>query len=335
MAAGIKALRRLQIGKESGGAPGTLVAATTIWRGTGTIDDTRQVVTVVEDVGTLIPPVRTYTSKLSGGLSMESIEATYEQLPYILEAGVKKIGTGVADGAACKVYDYTFPEATMNTVETYTIEGGDNIEAERFGYAFVTDFTLSGSGGEAVKMGANWVGRQVALNAFTGALAIPAVEDILFSNGILAIDTVAAAYGTTPKSSTFLDMNLAVKTGWLPVWTGDGGTGQQFNFIKCVKPEIVLNITFEHETTSIAEKVFWRAGTPRKIQMKWTGTTLAGVVYSAKTLVINLAGKWTKFSKLGERDGNDIITATFVAGYDLTALDVGDIIVVNALATLT
>lgn len=333
MTQGLKALRKLQLGDEAA-LPGTAVAATQIWRGTGTIEDTRDVRTVVEDVGTLIPPVRTYTAKLGAGLSFDSVEATYEQLPYILEASILKIHTGVADGVACKVYDYTFPEATMNTIQTYTIEGGDNASAERMEYSFVTDFTLSGVGGEALMMSANWVGRQVALNAFTGGLTVPTVEEILFSNGTLCIDPVAGAYGATPKSSTFLDMNFSYKSGWTPVWTGDGGTGTMFNFIKCIKPEGILDITFEHETTSIAEKAFWRAGTPRLIQIKFTGTTLAGVVYSTKTLILNLAGKWTKFSKLGDRDGNDIISATFTVGYDATKADTGNIIVVNALANL-
>jgi hypothetical protein len=233
------------------------------------------------------------------------------------------------------VYTYNFPEATMNTIRTYTIEGGDNAEAERMEYAFVSDFTLTGKGGEAVMMSANWIGRQVALNAFTGALSIPTVEEIMFSKGTLAIDSVSSAYGATTKSSTFLEMNFNYKSGWTPVWTADGGTGLLYNFIKCVKPEITLDITFEHEASSQAEKVFWRAGTARLVQVKFVGSVLNGTTYENKTLILNLPGKWTKFSKLGEQDGNDIIVGTFVVGYDQTKADAGQIIVVNANASLT
>jgi hypothetical protein len=333
--AGIKALRKLQLGKESLIAPGTAVAATTIWRGVGTIDDTRVTNTVVEDVGTLIPPTRTYTAAYGADLAMESVEATFEQLPYILNASIASVITGVADGAACKVYTFNFPEASLNTIRTFTIEGGDNMEAERMMYSYVNDFSLTGKGGEAVMMSANWKGQKVELNAFTGALSIPTVEEIMFSKGTLAIDAVASAYGATVKSSTFLEMNFNVVSGWMPVWTADGGTGLVYNFIKCGKPEITLDITFEHDASSMAEKVFWRAGTPRLVQVKFTGTTLAGATYSAKTLILNLAGKWTKFSKLGEQDGNDIITGTFVVGYDATKGDAGSIIVVNGNAALT
>jgi hypothetical protein len=290
---------------------------------------------VIEDVGTYIPPTRTYTAAYGAELAMESVEATFEQLPYLLNASIASVVTGAADGVASKVYTFNFPEATMNTIRTFTIEGGDNQEAERMEYSFVTDFQLTGKGGEAVMMSANWVGRQVALNAFTGALSIPTVEEIMFSKGTLAIDAVASAYGTTTKSSTFLEMNFSYKSGWMPVWTADGGTGLMYNFIKCGKPEAILDITFEHDASSAAEKVFWRAGTARLVQVKFLGTVLDGTTYDNKTLILNLPGKWTKFSKLGEQDGNDIIVGTFTVGYDATKADAGQIIVVNANAALT
>jgi hypothetical protein len=333
--AGIKALRKIQLGRETNA--GVAVAATAIWRGLGTIEDTRNEVVVAEDVGTLIPPVRTYTAALGGALAMEAVPATFEQLPHILEAGILAIGTGVADGAGTgKIYDYAFPEATSNAIKTYTIEGGDNEAAEEVEYCYVADFALSGKGGEALTMAANWLGRQVSTSTFTGALAIPTVEEILFSKGALYIDAVAGSYGATIKSSTFLAMDLKVKTGWIPVWTADGGAGNFFGFIKCPKPEIILDITFEHEASSIAEKAAWRAKTPRLIQLKFLGSALTtpGTTYTYRSLIINLAGRWSKFSKLGEQDGNDIVTGTFVAGYDPTKADVGQIIVVNQLATI-
>ncbi len=48
---GVKALRKIQIGKET--TAGTAVAATTIWRGMGTIEDQREIRRIDEDVGVL------------------------------------------------------------------------------------------------------------------------------------------------------------------------------------------------------------------------------------------------------------------------------------------
>jgi len=122
--AGVKALRKIQLGDES--PAGTAVAASTIWRGLGAIEDQREVVFAEEDVGVLPGVDRTYTPKLLAALAMEETEATFEQLPYILEAGVKSV-SGVKDGdGSGYAYTFAFPTTAANTPLTYTIEMGDN-----------------------------------------------------------------------------------------------------------------------------------------------------------------------------------------------------------------
>lgn len=329
---GIKAFRKLQLGREA--VAGTAVPATTLWRGLGTIEDQRETVEVDEDVGLFSGADRTYSGKLGALLPMEAVPASFEQFPHILEAGILAIGTGVADGAgAGKIYDYTIPETTANAIKTYTIEGGDDQEAEEMEYSFVQDFALEGKPGEPWMISANWLGRQVTVSSFTGAITVPTVEDMLFSNTKFYIDPVGSAYGTTLKSNTLLGASLKFKTGWKAVFAADGQL--YFSFIKGVKPTITLEITFEFNTTAVAEKVIWRAQTPRKIQLKCEGSAItAGTTYSKKTMIINLVGKWSKFSKIGENEGNDIVTGTFNGKYNATAADAGDIIIVNTLATI-
>jgi len=329
---GIKAFRKLQMGRET--VAGTAVAATSLWRGLGTIEDTREQVDVDEDIGLFSGADRTYQGKLGALLSLESIPATFEQFPHILEAGIVAVGTGVADGAGSgKIYDYPVPEAAASVIKTYTWEGGDNEEVEEMEHCFVQDFGLDGKPGEAWMVSANWIGRQVSISSYTGAIAVPTVEDMLFSKTKFYIDAVASAYGTTLKSSTLLGASLKFKTGWKPVWTADGQL--YFSTIKAVKPEITLDLTLEFNGTSVAEKVNWRAQTPRKIQLKCEGSALTpGTTYSYKTMIVNLVGKWDKFSKIGEAEGNDIVTGTFRGKYNATAADAGNIIVVNTLATI-
>ena len=49
--------------------------------------------------------------------------------------GVDGIITGTADGAGTgKIYTYTFPTTAKKVIKTYTIEGGDDQEAERMEY---------------------------------------------------------------------------------------------------------------------------------------------------------------------------------------------------------
>ena len=334
--AGIKALRKIQLGRE--GTAGTAVAATAVWRGVGTIDDKRETVFPPEDVGYISGLDRAYTPKLGAGLSMEDTPACFENVMHVFEAGIEEVGTGVADGSGSgKIYAYDLPTDTKRVVtdiKTYTIEGGDDAGAEEMEYAFVSDFKLSGKGGEAVMVSSEWVGRQVTPTTFGTGAVIPDVEEVLFSKGKLYIDNADGTIGTTQASETFLGMELSCKTGWQAVFTGDGAT--YFTFAKLAAPEVVLNITFEHDATSIAEKAAWRAGTARLLRLKFDGSALgtSGTSYAAKALVVDLAGKWEKFDKIGEQDGNDIVSGTFRARYNATAALFAEITVVNEVASV-
>lgn len=330
--AGVRALRKIQLGLET--TAGTAVAATALWRGMGTIEDQRETVFPEEDIGLLSGADRTYVPKLLAALTLDETEATFEQLGYPLSAGVKNVVSGSADGSGSgKIYTYDFATNAQATVKTYTLEGGDDQQEEEMEYSFVTAFTLKGVAGEAWKVSSDWQGRQVAPSTFTAAIAVPTVEEMLFSKTKLYID--ATTIGTTQKTQTLLEASLDVKTGITPVFTADGQL--YFSFTKQVMPEVVLEVTFEHDGTAVAEKAAWRAGTTRLIQLKCEGSTLttAGTTYSVKTAIINLAGKWEKFDKLGESDGNDVVKGTLRARYHSTSGQFATIILVPELASLT
>lgn len=329
--AGIKSLRKIQMGKET--TAGTLVNATTLWRGTGVLEDAKEVKVVEEDVGYLSGLDRVYIPKLLAKLAMENTPATFEQLPYLGEAGIKAVGTGVADGAGGgKIYAYPMPTTQKNSINTYTLEGGDDQQEEEAEYGFVEAFKLSGKGGEALMMSADWVGRQIAANSFTASITPPAVEEILFGKGLLYIDTTTL--GTTVKSNTLLGMDVAAKTGWVPVFSADGQL--YFSFAKVTAPEVTLDITFEHDATAVAEKAACVAKTRRLIRLKFTGSAVtSGSAYNAKTLLLDFGGKWTKFDKIGELNGNDIVKGTFLARPSETDSNFFTMTVVNALTALT
>jgi hypothetical protein len=329
---GIKALRKLQFGRET--VPGTAVPATTIWRGVGVIEDQRETKFVEEDVGYLSGVDRAYQPKLYGALSLDAIEATFEQFPHLLEMGIETV-TPVLDGTGSDyIYTYDGPTTAINTLKHYTIEGGDNQEAEEMEYCFAEKIKLEGKAGEALKMSADIRGRQVIVSSFTGALALPTVEEILTSKGKLYIEAIGGTWGATLKSNTLLEFGLEIGTGLVPVWTMDGAL--YFSFVKSTPPEVVASLTFEHDAISAAEKVKWRAGTPGLIQVKFEGSTVTtpGTTYSKKTLIVNLAGRWEKFDSLADTDGNDTIKGTFRSRYNSTAAKYFQIIVVNELTAL-
>lgn len=329
--AGIQALRRIQLGRES--TAGTAVAATTIWRGIGVLEDTRETVFPEEHVGILMPIDRSYVPRLSGEISLESIPATFEQILHVLEAGVMTVSPVVDTGGSGYVYTYPLPSAAQQAIQTYTIEGGDDEQAEEMEYAFVTEFTLEGNSGEAVMISSTWRGRQVQNTTFTPGLSLPAVEEVLFQRGKLYIDSVSGTAGTTQAANTFLNFSLSVQTGQTPVFTGDGEL--YFSFHKQVRPEITLDVTFEHDSIGVQEKNAWRNQTPRLLRLEFEGTALTTAgTYTNKTLIIDLAGKWESFDSLGEQDGNDTLSGTFRVAYNPTYGGSGQIIVVNEVASV-
>jgi hypothetical protein len=327
---GVKTLRKLQFGTES--TKGTLVAATTVWGGTGTIEDTIGVKLADEDVGLLMGRTRTYVASKGAKLTTEA-EASFEQLPAIFDSGIKTVA-GVKDGAGTGyAYTYALPTTAANTIKARTWEGGDDSGAEVMEYCFVTDFKLTGKANEALKISADWVGRQVAVQAFTGSIAIPTLDVIPFNTGILYIDAVTTHPATTAKSNTLLSVEFGGKTGFVPYPAASGSL--YFGAEKQVQPEFELKVIFEHDATSVAEKVAWRAQTARSIRLKWIGTALGtGATYTYKTLILDLLGVWTKFDKIGEQNGDDIVAGTLACRYNATAASSGQFIVVNELSAL-
>lgn len=330
--AGVKALRKIQMGKES--TAGTIVAATTLWRGMGTLDDQREVVFPTEDVGIISGTTRSYVRKLGGAISLESVEATFEQLPHILEAGVKQVGSGVVDtGGSGYVYSYPMTVDTINTVQTYSIEGGDNQQAEVMEYSYVESFELTGTAGEAIMMSASLLGRQVQNQAFTGSVSIPTVEEILFTKARLYIDASGGTIGATQLSDTLLGFALSVKTGLIPKYTANGEL--YFQFAQMTAPEVTLQLTYEHNGSAVAEKTAWRDLDTRLMRLEIDGSALSSAgTFTYKTLRIDLAGIYEDFEPLGDQDGNDILTCTLRARYSPADALFAEFVVVNELSAI-
>ncbi len=332
--AGIKKLRRIQLGKET--TAGLAVAATTKWRGTGTLEDKREAYFPDEDIGFVVPVNRAFFPFTQGQLDLDEVPATFEQLPHILAMGVDGVVSGTKDGIGTGyVYTYAFPTTTVKTPKTYTIEGGDNEQVEQMAYTFAESFKLSGKRKEPIMMSATLIGSDVSVlsGGFTAAATLPTVEEILFQKAKLYIDLISGTIGTTEIGCTLYEFSLDVTTGFQALYAASGSLG--YCKIIASTPELKLHLVFEHNASSIAQKAAWRSLAPKLIRIKSEGSALATAgTYTNKTLIIDLAGMWEKFDKLGEDNGNDIIEADFRVAYDATAAKYAEIKVVNELASL-
>lgn len=334
---GIRKLAKLQYGLES--TAGDAVAATAQWRGKSTLEDARSMVVPPEDWGNVFPAYRTYQPQLLAKLRLSG-PATFEQLPIILSCGVEALESGVQDGTGPYAYDYDFGTTSANTPKTRTFRGGDNQRVDIVEYGFVTDFEISGKGGEAWMVSANWLGRQVTDGDFTGSITPAVVEECLFGKTLFYIDASGGTIGTTPKTATLLAASIKVNTGMSPRFTGDGNAAYFYN-IRSVGASITGSITLEHDTTGEAEVAIARAATQnaaasacvRLIRFKCQGTTISGgSTYTAKTMMIDLPIVYTAVPKIDEQNEDSVLTFPFRVPYDAMA---PQIIVANALSALT
>lgn len=336
--AGTKYLRKIYLGKETTDA-GTAVAATAQLMMDGVIEQDATAIFPSYPTGNFGQSNIAYIPKLGSSIALSG-EATFEQLPYILSGGVEK-ATPTTDTGSGTGYIWTFdmPTTAVNEIQTYTVEGGDNEQAEEFNYGYISEFTLSGASGEAWMLEATMQGRATSDTTFTAStdVAVPSAEPILFGNTKIYIDATSTDFGTTQKTLTLLGATVTCNTGWVSKHSADGRL--DYSFIQLGMPELTAEFTMEHNSTATAEKAAWRAGTERLIQLISTGTNLTTAgAYSAKTMIINMVGKWESFGGLEDQEGNDIVTGTFRARYSkdtaATATQFGQFVVVNEIATL-
>lgn len=335
MPGGSRDLRRIQMGQEV--SAGTGVAATARWRGIGTIKDTRDIIFPEEDVGILGGTLRSALISQMGAISMDAVGATFQQLPYPFSAGVEDTVSGVADGGGSDyIYQYDAPDTAQNSIQTYTIEGGDDVQAEEFAYGFVQKITIEGEGQGLLTVASDWVGQEVTDTTFTGAISLVDVEDIIFNSGVVAIDASGGTVGNTPVSNLLRAMSLEWTTGLYPWWAVDGSLDFAAHKFAGRTEEIKLNLTYEHIAAAVTEKGYFRAKTPRLIQLKFEGSDFGtpGTVYSKHTCIFNFAGIYTDWDKIGEENGNDIVEVEFTARYSDTDALKAQAIIVNEVSAL-
>ncbi len=333
---GKEALRRAQIGLET--TPGTAVAATAVWRGRITLQSDEKIVLPEEDAGVFGGYDRSYIPFLGATAEFDDTPATFEQLPYLLNAGIAK-ATPARDGTGSGyIYTYTLAEDEEPEIATYTIEGGDNEQPEEMEYSFVSELTLKGASKEAVMMGAQWIGRQLTATSFTDALVAPDVSEILFGQGKLYIDDIDDTPGTTAVPGTLLGFTLNLGTGLQPLYSADGAV--HFATHTFVSPEPTLELTLLHNTAGRGEVEAMLAQTPRLVRLIFEGADLTteGTTYDKKTLIIDCAGKYESKPALAAQDGNDIVTLKLLIKRNTGATVFGakrlEMVVVNELSTL-
>ncbi len=297
---------KLQLGRES--SAGTAVAATAIWRGPFAYPEDARTTTVVdENIGLLVTAERSYTSAYLARLSMPATELTFNQVLHILEAGIK-----TATPSGTYIYTYSLPTGnTVNTIKTYTIEAVPVIataDYREMEYCFVEEFTFEAAAGEAWKMSANWVGRQLSTGTAKSLSTLATGNDMepaKLPMTKLYIDATGGTVGTTQKTGVLMGANMRVRTGLVPITVGDGHL--YFASHKFVKPEITFSLTLELEqdtgaSTVATERAIREAETVRLLSLVADGPS------ASQQFSLQWAAKYDKVGGYTNSNGNTVVT---------------------------
>jgi hypothetical protein len=331
---GIKRFDRIQLGKET--TSGTLVPATTRWRGTGAaLEDQRKLEIIDEMVGYMGGVDRTIITQNMGGLTLSPTPATPEQFQYLWAMAMGGPTTGAADGAGTdKVYANTIPTTANVTLKSYSLEGGDDKEQESAAYAVCKSITLEGKAGESAKMSGVLLTRGVnVLGGFT-SVVLPAVSELPTSQGKVYLDVIGGTAGTTQIASQIMGFKLQYDFMVIPKPTMDGSLDWTFAVLTDWK--ISGEITFEHDTAVL------RSGgaigdfvtqTAKILQLKLLGIAVGtpGTTYSNRQIVATHPIKWLNPPPLSDVSGNNTIVMKFQSRNNLTFGGAGSVVVVNEL----
>lgn len=331
---GITGLKQFQIGKEV--TLGTAVVSTTYLRGETFGKDESEIEYPKEDVGVIGGVGRSFIPKQDGTVPLDETPCTFEQLPYLLNAGVRGVA-GVQDGAGTDyIYTYPLPSTTVYTPYTYTGRVGDNQQAELWTALFAEEIKIKGDAEKAWTMSATFRGWPGGPTTFTGSVAIPTVSESIFGLGSLWIDAVGGTIGTTQKTNTFRSFELTLSKIYVARWTGNAANKYYTHLNMNGEPEITCTFKLEHDTTAVAERAKTRARTPLLLRIQTQGAALgtAGTAYTKKTIRIDMAGSYEEPEEYEDDDGTTGLTFKFRNHYDPTFGSRGTIYIANELSAL-
>lgn len=233
------------------------IAATTVWRGVfGGFDDTRERQATEEDVGTMATAERRSDTKIMATVPMPQTTLTYEQILHVLEASMGQVSpTGTNPGPY--TYAYSIPlGSTPPTIRPYTLRVGNVIvptDIKVVPGCWVQEWEMTGEAGGFWTVQATWQGQRGVNGAFTPSIALPAVEDAVFSNTSLFLDASGATIGTTQVTGVLIGASIKYSSAieWVP--PGDGTLYP--TRIKIGKPRVTYTLTLELEENGGVSRV--------------------------------------------------------------------------------
>lgn len=320
MPAGIRALRRIQIGKEA--TPGAGGAATLFLTGTLGMALNQEIHQPNQwETGRLASFEQSEVIASEVALPFDS-DASYEQLAYLLHMGIE-VGT-----IATNTIRYSPNYYASNPPQTYVFEYGDDVQSYAANYVFARQLELSGQVGQVVSVRADLVGRQMnEATIFTGeTTAVPPVfsinppprETIKMAHAQFKADPLWTNVGTTDVPGTLVDFNWRFMNGYTPQRFADRTLF--FSEIAEAKRHVELDLTVAFNATTKAWfEDLYRVQEYQVFALEFINNVTGTLVPADdKSLSLQVGGKITQYATLTEREGQDIVKIKIMSEFDDT-----------------
>jgi hypothetical protein len=320
----IEKMRLMQYGKET--VKGTAVAATRILPViVPPIQPDRKPTYPREDVGVNVDAVRSYISGRLVKDKMSWDSAYFQSLPLLFSCGIKGGVTPVEQTTGQKDYLWTFDpvyDHTSNNQDSITLERGDDEMMVESEYVMFERFKLSGECNQegqdsAMRIEANYFGRQNTKASFTGGLNIPKLTTINSKLTQFFLDSTWATLGTTQKASTLRAYDIEILTGLHPKFHG---SSNEYFDTHGQGPMAVMG-AFTFEGNANAEAIFDAMNTQalQAVRLLIHGPKI-GTTNNPHMLQIDFCGTWEDVIPLASAsNGNNLWTAVLHGMYDTTA----------------
>jgi hypothetical protein len=308
-------LTKLQMGAETSAY--TIHAATNVWRGNGKFTNDVTINNRDENVGVLVDIDSPYTAAEGATLTLNERPASYEQVGYLLDMSMNAV-TAASNSGTPTSYKYIYvPSVTTEptTFATYTFEGGDGTQGYVFNGCVCKEFKLSGAPKQPVMMSATLAACRMAKQAFTGSIAIPSEEEILFQKTKLYLDLAAGTIGAT-NHPDFLGFDMTVTSGLDSFYRGDGNL---YAIAKPSKFEVKGSFTILHDSLGVAQYDDYVAMTGQRLRILSEGVAFAGSpgTYKNKTLNTDAFIHIDKTDVLDVINGRNVVKVNWSARYHM------------------
>jgi hypothetical protein len=307
--------RKVQWGKESSAAHGTVVAATRNLLATCNVPKDQNVTFVHDPNGRRGGANRTAVyQRFADGITLEFPNAYFQSLPGVFSCCLQgDITPATATSANTWVFTPAVTSTTASMVDSLTIRAGDDTQCYMMPYTMFRSVVIAGAAGAdaPVTVTANGFARYVSsTGAFgTTAAAVTSVEPIVANLAQLWVNYTFAVLGSgVAVANTLVDFSIEINGGVHPKFMADG----QLYFSTHGQTDVGLVATFTFEGNSTADTYYdlFRAQTAKAIRFVVKGALIGGSLYH--TLQIDAYGKFEEVIPMaGDRDGNSLHTAIF------------------------